>query len=155
VPAWASSPRAAARHIEAAWPVDPRTTAFDTDCAHPIAVAPGLDEAGFARLFGTLDELTWFEDYDRVIGVVPDGWFARQGVEGFRQAGGQAPFGSGLASGLVDARARGGWVTAHEIAHGLGWVSSDAGVDGHLDRVPARGFWVDRGTRSRPGPSTR
>lgn len=132
------------RHFEAAWPIDPRTSKFDVACARPEEHAPGLNAGGISRLFATLDQFTWTGEYDRVVGVVPPKWFERQNVDRLKQAAGLAPYNSLLHSALLDARVSGGWATGHEIAHEMGWVTSNVAPEGHLDRVQAEGYWVDQ-----------
>lgn len=132
------------RYLAAAWPLDPRQLEVDAPCAADVAHAPGLTGSGFARMFTRLDRLIAGGDHDRVIGVVPAGWFSRQEVAEFRSAGGLAPFASTTRSMLLDARAQAGWVASHELAHELGWVAASAGETGHLDRVPAPGYWVSQ-----------
>jgi PKD repeat protein len=132
----------AERFLKASWPIDPRSSAFDVDCSNPWVYPDGLDDAGVAGIYNDLDLLTLIGDYDRVVAVVPDGWFSRLANANLHNAAGMAPYDTLGRSAIVEARAMGGWVTAHEIAHELGWASAAAGQDGHLVDTPAQGYWV-------------
>ncbi|MTD45079.1 hypothetical protein GKE82_12450 [Conexibacter sp. W3-3-2] len=132
----------AREYLEAAWPIDPRRLRVDAPCIGQLTHPGPLDSAGIAQTFARLDRLAADGAHDRVVAVVPDGWFARQQVPALAQAAGLAPFGGGTRAAILDARASAGWVLAHELAHQLGWVSAEASDDGHLDRVPAPGYRV-------------
>ncbi len=130
-------------HMLASWPVNPRYSHVLTDCTGTIFHAPGLTDAGLmgARgLLARLDRLKWTGlMIDKVVGVTPRGWFARQEMPGLKQAVGAAPLGGTLDAAIVERQNTGGWVVAHELAHQLGWTEQAGAA-----RQPPR-----RGARAR------
>lgn len=135
----------AERFIEAGWPVDPDKFTVVSDCSSRLVHAPPLTEPtlmGPGQLMHRLDRLKWNDpEIDKVIGVVPQGWFSRQQIEGFQQAVGIAPNGGGFDAGLVERQNTGGWIVAHELAHSYGWTEDET-TKHHLNDEPAPGFWV-------------
>jgi hypothetical protein len=132
--------------LKAAWPVDPATVSVLTDCSAPIVHPAGLTEAGLMEsgmLMSRIDRLKFSaEGVDKVVGVVPTGWFSRQLIDGFEEAVGVAPQGGGLDAAIVERQNTGGWVVAHELAHNYGWTETPGAHDMHLDDEPAPGYWV-------------
>ncbi|MDA0167841.1 PKD domain-containing protein [Solirubrobacter taibaiensis] len=125
------------RYFDAAWPVDPETFSVVSDCATVLTHPAGIDEAGLmddGQLISRLDSLKFSAKVDKVIGVVPRGWFSRQRIAGFQNVIGIAPQGGGFDSGIVERQNTGGWIVAHELAHSLG--------QDHLNDTPAPGYWV-------------
>lgn len=134
----------AERFIEASWPVDPERFATVADCATLLRHTAPLTQStlmGPGELMQRIDRLKYTAgDIDKVIGVVPQGWFARQQIAGFADALGIAPNGGGFDSGLAERQNTGGWVVAHEIAHSYGWTEDET-TKHHLNDEPAPGFW--------------
>ena len=94
-------------------------------------------------LMSRIDRLKFSaEGVDKVIGVVPTGWFSRQLIDGFAEAVGVAPQGGGMDAAIVERQNTGGWVVAHELAHNYGWTETPGAHDMHLDDEPAPGYWV-------------
>ena len=141
--------------LKAAWPVDPATLSTVVDCSAPIEHPAGLTEAGLMEsgmLMSRIDRLKFSaEGVDKVVGVVPTGWFSRQLIDGFAEAVGIAPHGGGMDAAIVERQNTGGWVVAHELAHNYGWTETAGAHDMHLDDEPAAGYWV---TERRDIPSS-
>ena len=94
-------------------------------------------------LMSRIDRLKFSaEGVDKVVGVVPTGWFSRQLIDGFAEAVGIAPQGGGMDAAIVERQNTGGWVVAHELAHNYGWTETPGAHDMHLDDEPAPGYWV-------------
>lgn len=125
----------AQEHLLAAWPLDPSVAQFLEVCSAGMRHAPGLDEDGLMKLLGRLDRLTYAgPGIDKVVGVVPQGWFSRQAIPGAAGALGIAPLGGSVDAVLVERQNTGGWVVGHELAHQLGRE--------HATGVKAPGLWV-------------
>ena len=141
--------------LKAAWPVDPATLSTVVDCSAPIEHPAGLTEAGLMEsgmLMSRIDRLKFSaEGVDKVVGVVPTGWFSRQLIDGFAEAVGIAPHNGGMDAAIVERQNTGGWVVAHELAHNYGWTETAGAHDMHLDDEPAAGYWV---TERRDIPSS-
>ena len=114
------------------------------DARAPAGPHRGRPDGPSGMLMPRLDRLKWSAAaIDKVVGVVPRGWFSRQQIDGFAKAVGISPLGGTLDAAIVERQNTGGWVVAHELAHQLGWTE-DAGAHGnHLDDEPAPGYWVD------------
>ena len=126
--------------------MNPATVSVVTDCSAPIEHPAGLTEAGLMEsgmLMSRIDRLKFSaEGVDKVVGVVPTGWFSRQLIDGFAEAVGIAPQGGGMDAAIVERQNTGGWVVAHELAHNYGWTETPGAHDMHLDDEPAPGYWV-------------
>ncbi len=134
------------QYLKAAWPVDPAHVSVVTDCSETLVHPSGLTEAGLMDVGGLiprLDRLKHEAGADDVIGVVPQGWFSRQQIDGFAGAVGIAPMASPLDAGVVERQNTGGWVVAHELTHIVG--------EDHLANEEAPGYWV---TAKRDIPGT-
>lgn len=147
-------------YVRAAFPVDPTEVRFDYQCSNPITydATAELDKIRVDILFQRLDALTWGSDYDKVVGVVNTGWFAKHTTElsEYREAAGLSPQMSWMDSVLIEQQANGGWSTAHELSHQMGWIPrghplADAakgltypGAARHVTGLSSPGYWVER-----------
>jgi len=144
----------AEEYLRASWPLDPAHLSVDVDCSTTLLHPQGLTEAGLmgqGQLLARLDRLKFAAGADKVIGVVPQGWFARQEIDGFKEAVGVAPHGGPLDTALVERQNTGGWVVAHDLAHNYGWTEVAGPHNNHLEDEPAPGYWV---TEKRDIPSS-
>lgn len=147
-------------YVRAAFPVDPTEVTIDYQCSNPITYDADeeLDINRVDLLFQKLDAVTWVSHYDKVVGVLNTGWFSRHTTEnsGYRNAIALAPYWSSMDAVLVEQQANGGWTTAHELSHQMGWVSeghplSDAargmdykGANRHSSNLASPGYWVEK-----------
>ena len=135
----------AREHIAASWPVDELNVL--TDCSARVGHAEGLTDEGLMGVGGLMTRLDRLKlnpgaAIDKVVGVVPQGWFSRQLIDGLEEAVGVAPFGGAVDAAIIERQNTGGWVVAHELAHQLGWTEQEGPHSNHLDDEPAPGYWT-------------
>lgn len=138
------------QYIEAIYPVSEQESSSRPSC---VTFEPALGLFGgtvtnyfWAQITRELDTLTWFSEYDKVVGVVRTDWFATKTNAAVGVKGAALP---GVDGAIVEVQVDTGPTVAHELAHTYGWVSGsypeeDPGGDRHLILMKAPGFWIDK-----------
>ena len=106
-----------------------------------------LNDNRIHRLLYNLEGRAKLSHADIIVGVVPEGWFTDNTEGELKNAQGIAT--SGRYASIVEAHLpdSAAMITAHEIAHNLGWVKAgheleDPDHPHHLKRFHASGYWV-------------